>query len=110
MRLLLTTFTVAGLGFSNPALAKSARECRAEYTANKQALRDAGVRARDFLAQCRAGAETIPGGGATTAPAVPSPSRDEPSRVEPIEPNAANKSGRSARPRFALSNGHFRQS
>ena len=61
-----------------PATAtKTAKECDAEYAANKAAIRASGQTKRAFVAACRAGNETIPQGAAAApvpAPAAPSPS------------------------------------
>ena len=54
-----------------PATAKTAKECNAEYAANKAAIRGVQKKA-DFVAACRAGTETIPG-GAAAGPAAPAP-------------------------------------
>ena len=50
------------------AAGKSAKECNAEYAANKATIRSSGQRKADFIAACRAGNETIPQ-GAAAAPA-----------------------------------------
>ena len=53
---------------------KSAKECNAEYAANKAAIRSSGQRKADFIAACRAGNETIPqGAAAAPAPVLPCP-------------------------------------
>jgi hypothetical protein len=48
-----------------PALAKTAKECDAEYAANKDAIKGSGEKKKDFVEACRAENETIPGGGAS---------------------------------------------
>ena len=60
---------VAGFAFS-PASAKTVKECDAEYSANKAAIKGTQKKA-DFIAACRAGSETIP--GAPPAAAAPAP-------------------------------------
>ncbi|MEW6631796.1 MAG: hypothetical protein AB1440_13070 [Pseudomonadota bacterium] len=51
------------------AATKTAKECDAEYAANKDAIKGSGQTKKDFVASCRAGSETIPGGAAAAAPA-----------------------------------------
>ncbi len=48
---------------------KTAKECNAEYAANKDAIKGSGQTKKDFVAACRAGSENIPGGAAAAAPA-----------------------------------------
>jgi hypothetical protein len=55
---------VAFMAFGAPAWAKTAKECNAEYAANKAAIQAAKQKKKDFIAACRAGTETIPGGTA----------------------------------------------
>jgi hypothetical protein len=52
--------------------AKTVKECDAEYAANKDAIKGAGQKKKDFVAACRAGNETIPSGAATAPAATPS--------------------------------------
>lgn len=53
------------------AATKTAKECNAEYTANKPAIKGSGQKKADFIAACRAGTEVIPGGAApATAPST----------------------------------------
>jgi hypothetical protein len=59
-----------------PVAGKSAKECNAEYSENKAAIKAAGQKKADFVAACRAGAETIPAPPAAAAPppaAAPAP-------------------------------------
>jgi hypothetical protein len=51
--------------------AKTAKECDAEYKANKGAIKASGQKKKDFVAACRAGTETIPSVAAPTAPTAP---------------------------------------
>jgi hypothetical protein len=51
---------------------KSAKDCNAEYAANKDAIKSGGQTKRDFVAACRSGTETIPN-GAAAAPVAPAP-------------------------------------
>jgi hypothetical protein len=55
------------------AAGKSAKECNAEYAANKAAIRSSGQKKADFVAACRAGNETIPQGAAAAPPPAPAP-------------------------------------
>jgi hypothetical protein len=48
---------------------KSAKDCNAEYAANKDAIKGSGQKKKDFITACRAETETIPSAGA--APAAP---------------------------------------
>jgi hypothetical protein len=52
---------------------KTAKECDAEYKANKEAIKASGQKKRDFVAACRAGTETIPSEAAPAAPATNAP-------------------------------------
>jgi hypothetical protein len=68
-----------------PASAKTARECNEEYAASKAAIKDTGQKKKEFIAACRAGTETVPGGGAaapastqTTPTAAPAPAAPAP--------------------------------
>lgn len=59
-----------------PATVKTAKECNAEYSDNKAAIKAAGQRKSDFVAACRAGTEVIPTAAAPAAPppaAAPAP-------------------------------------
>jgi len=51
------------------AATKTAKECDAEYAANKDAIKGSGQTKKDFVASCRAGTEVVPGGAAAAAPA-----------------------------------------
>ncbi len=52
---------------------KSAKECNAEYAANKAAIRSSGQKKADFVAACRAGNGTIPQGAAAAPPPALAP-------------------------------------
>ena len=55
-------------------MVKTARECDAEYAANKAAIKASGQTKRAFVAACRAGNATIPQGtAAAPEPAAPPP-------------------------------------
>ena len=58
------------------AAGKSAKECNAEYAANKAAIRSSGQRKADFIAACRAGNETIPQGAAAAPAPAPAPAQN----------------------------------
>ena len=45
---------LAGVAFAPPAFAKTAKECRAEWTADKAANQAKGVTEKDYVAKCRA--------------------------------------------------------
>ena len=55
---------------------KSAKECNAEYAANKAAIRSSGQRKADFIAACRTGNETIPQGAAAAPAPAPAPAQN----------------------------------
>jgi len=73
--LFLSTFTTLLAIASVPASAKTVKECNAEYAANKDAIKGAGQKKKDFVEACRAGTETIPSAAAAapTAPTTPAP-------------------------------------
>ena len=53
---------------------KSAKDCSAEYSANKDAIKASGQKKKDFIAACRSGTETVPPAPAAAAPpAAPAP-------------------------------------
>jgi hypothetical protein len=59
---------------------KSAKDCNAEYGANKDAIKSSGQKKKDFIAACRAGTETVPsGGGSASATSEPAESSPQPS-------------------------------
>jgi hypothetical protein len=68
-----------------PASAKTAKECSAEYSENKAAIKAGGQKKADFIAACRAGTETVPTAAAPAAPAA-APAAAEPA---PMAPKAA---------------------
>ena len=51
---------------------KTAKECDAEYAANKDAIKAGGQTKRDFVADCRSGTEKVPS-APVAAPAAPAP-------------------------------------
>jgi hypothetical protein len=64
-----------------PATVKTAKECDAEYSANKAAIKASGTKKKDYVANCRAGTTTAaapapapaPTASAAPAPAAPAP-------------------------------------
>jgi hypothetical protein len=58
---------------SAPSYAKTVKECDAEYTTNKAAIKAAGQKKADYVAACRAGAATPVVTPAAAAPAAPAP-------------------------------------
>jgi hypothetical protein len=55
------------------AAGKTAKECDAEYAANKDAIKAGGQTKRAFIAACRAGTETIPAAPAAAPAPAPAP-------------------------------------
>jgi len=72
------------------AAGKSAKECNAEYAANKAAIRFSGQRKADFIAACRAGNETIPQGAAGAPAPVPAPAQNSGSLFPWQQPASAS--------------------
>jgi len=68
-----------------PVAGKTAKECGAEYSANKAAIKAVGQKKADFIASCRASNETIPTGAATAPAAAPTPAAPAPS-ADPMAP------------------------
>ena len=81
-----------------PASAKTVRECNDEYAANKPAIQGSGQRKADFIAACRVGTETIPG-GPSAAPA-PAPNQLPPPAAQTPAP-ASVKSARACDDEYA---------
>jgi hypothetical protein len=80
---------------------KTAKECDAEYKANKEAIKASGEKKKDFVEACRAGTETIPAGNAvapTPAPteAPPAPAASEGGGKTAKECNAEYKANKEA--------------
>jgi hypothetical protein len=65
---------------------KTAKACDAEYSANKDAIKGAGQKKKDFVAACRAGTEVIPAAAASVAPAAPSAPATTSSAPQPAAP------------------------
>lgn len=74
--------TAAPASNAAPAAAsgKSAKECDAEYSANKAAIKSGGQTKKDFVAACRTGSETIPTTPAAAAPPSPTPTMAAPAQ------------------------------
>jgi hypothetical protein len=70
-----------------PAAGKTAKECNAEYSENKTAIKAGGQKKADFVAACRAGNETIPTAAAPAAAPAPAPAAAEPAPA-PMAPKA----------------------
>jgi len=73
---------------TDAASGKSAKECNAEYSANKDAIKASGQKKKDFIAACRTGTETIPPAAAAPA-AAPAPAAAAPATPPPAAPAAA---------------------
>jgi hypothetical protein len=76
-----------------PAGGKTAKECGADYDANKPAIKAAGQTKKAFVASCRAGNETIPAApaAAPTAAPAPAPAAAAPAPMAPAPAAAAPK-------------------
>jgi hypothetical protein len=74
--------TVAGLGVAaSPALAKTVKECRAEWQAHKDVFQPKGISEHDYVEECR----DFPGAPPeTTAVATPAPAAAAPVAVKPV--------------------------
>ncbi len=82
---------------------KTAKECDAEYKANKEAIKASGQRKKDFVAACRAGTETIPTGATPAAPApsaapTPAPTSTPAPTTAPAVPSTPAPSAAPAAP------------
>jgi pyruvate/2-oxoglutarate dehydrogenase complex dihydrolipoamide acyltransferase (E2) component len=82
-----------------PAAGKSAKECNAEYSENKAAIKATGQKKSDFVAACRAGTEVVPTAAAPAASApapaaqapAPAPSAPAPMAPRPAAPMTASE-------------------
>jgi hypothetical protein len=71
---------------------KTAKECNDEYASNKDAIKAAGQKKKDFIAACRAGTETLPPAAAAPAPAAAAPApAPAPTATAPAPKPAAPK-------------------
>ncbi len=81
------------------ATTKTAKECDAEYAANKAAIKASGQTKRAFVAACRAGNETTPQGtAAAPAPAAPAPTMHTVPAPPPAQAGTAPASAPTAAP------------
>jgi hypothetical protein len=87
LRTLCSTALAALLVLSAPALAqqKTAKQCNAEWTANKAQLQASGTKKKDFMAQCRGTA------GATAGTTTPGATAPAPSTAK--KPSAVTNAG-----------------
>ena len=74
---------------------KTAKECDAEYAANKAAIKTSGQTKRAFVAACRAGNETIPQAAVAPAPSAPAPTM----HTVPAPPPTSGRAGPNSSPR-----------
>ena len=84
----IAVLLIAGLAAPHAVVAqqKTARECRDEWRANKDANKSAGVTEKDYVAKCRAGAAaTQP---ATAPTAAPAPKAATPAAAPPTSAKA----------------------
>jgi hypothetical protein len=68
---------------------KTAKECNAEYAANKDAIKASGQKKKDFVEACRAGTENIPAAGAAPPPAPAPAAAPAPAPAAPAPAPAA---------------------
>jgi hypothetical protein len=86
--------TPAAATAAAPAGGKTKKECNAEYSTNKAAIKAAGQKKADFVASCLAGNETIPPAPAAAAPSAapaPAPAAAAPAPMAPAPAAAAPK-------------------
>jgi hypothetical protein len=79
---------------------KTAKECNAEYAANKEAIKASGQKKKDFVEACRAGTETVPPAAAPAA-AAPAPAAAPPPAAPPPAAAPAPKPAAAAKPKPA---------
>ncbi len=74
LRIMLVCAAATVLSLSSaPTFAKTVKECDAEYTANKAAIKASGQKKADYVAACRAGAAAPVATPAAAAPSAPAP-------------------------------------
>jgi hypothetical protein len=86
---------------------KTAKECNAEYAANKEAIKASGQKKKDFVEACRAGTETVPPGAAPAAAApapAAAPRRQRRRPRQPRRPSRRRPSRSRLRPRLRPAN------
>ena len=89
---------------SAAAYAKTVKECDAEYTANKAAIKAAGQKKADYVTACRAGAVApvaTPAAAAPAAPAAAPAATPAAAAPPPVAPAAAPAKPRVAAPAAA---------
>ncbi len=80
------------LACASPTFAKTAKECNAEYAANKAAIQAAEEKRADFITACKAGTEVIPTATAapsSTAPTAPGPTTTAAKPAAPVSASEA---------------------
>jgi hypothetical protein len=85
-----------------PAAGKTAKECNAEYSENKDAVKASGKTKKAFVADCRAGNETIP---TAAAPAAPAPAAAAPPPPAPAAAAPMAPAPMAAKPGAAVAGG-----
>jgi hypothetical protein len=92
---------------SAPSYAKTVKECDAEYTTNKAAIKAAGQKKADYVAACRVGAATPVVTPAAAAPAAPAPAPAAAPAAAPTmaAPPPAAPAAAPAKPRVAAPTG-----
>lgn len=88
-RLLLSVILVGAVSMSSSGFAKTAKDCRAEWRADKVGMQSRGVTEKAYIDQCKGGADPT-----ATAPS-PKPSAITPS-VAPKQPRSSS-SGKTAK-------------
>jgi hypothetical protein len=89
-----------------PAGGKTAKECNAEYSENKAAIKAGGQKKADFIGACRAGNETIPTAPAPAAAAPPPAAAPAPAPAA-AAPAPAPAGPQSMKPQVATGAGQF---
>jgi hypothetical protein len=89
---------------SAPGYAKTVKECDAEYTANKAAIKAAGQKKADYVAACRAGTVAPVAAPATVAPA-PAPAAAATAAPTVAAPPPAAPAAAPTKPRVAAPTG-----
>ena len=86
-----TTPTASATPAALPSAAagKSAKDCNAEYAANKEAIKASGQKKKDFVAACKAGTETIPTPAAAAATPTTAPAPVQPTPTVAATPTPA---------------------
>jgi hypothetical protein len=90
---------------SAPAYAKTVKECDAEYTANKEAIKAAGQKKADYVAACRAGTAAPVAAPAAAAPAAPAPAAAAAATPTVAAPPPVTPAAAPVKPRVAAPTG-----